>query len=360
MMRIQGYLRERGLDEHLTGALGIQVKRHRTLQNLVLLKYNQIASPMGDPMVQECRGVILDEADDWRVVARPYDKFFNAGEGHAAPLDWSTARVYDKLDGSLMTLYFYGGAWRVASSGTPDASGPAYPGRTFADLFFELYDREGRSPLRHCCYMFELCHPRTQVVVRYEEPRLVLHGARNLLTMEELEPEDVAAQYGWACVANYPLGSLEEVLAAASQLSPAEGEGYVVRDAAFRRLKVKSLRYVAVHHAKDGLTPRGILSVVQTGEASEVLAYFPELKVRAEEMRAKFDGFVAEVEADYAAMPEGPDMKAFALEAVKRRTQSALFALKRGKTPSARAFVSGMQVDKLLGFLGYEVSEEGA
>ena len=38
------------------------------------------------------------------------------------PIDWGTARVYEKLDGSLMTLYRYGGAWQVASSGLPDGS----------------------------------------------------------------------------------------------------------------------------------------------------------------------------------------------------------------------------------------------
>jgi tRNA splicing ligase len=53
-------------------------------------------------VVQECRGLILDESANWRIVAFPYTKFFNYGEEHAASIDWSTACVQEKLDGSLM------------------------------------------------------------------------------------------------------------------------------------------------------------------------------------------------------------------------------------------------------------------
>ena len=55
---------------------------------------------MGSPLVAECRGIILDEQDDWRVVSYPFDKFFNYNESKAAVLDWSQGvDVYEKLDG---------------------------------------------------------------------------------------------------------------------------------------------------------------------------------------------------------------------------------------------------------------------
>jgi len=54
-----------------------------------------------------CRGIILDAEDDWRVVSLPYVKFFNYGESYAdKTLDWTTAKVYEKLDGSMVTLYW--------------------------------------------------------------------------------------------------------------------------------------------------------------------------------------------------------------------------------------------------------------
>ena len=38
-------------------------------------------------------------------------------------INWKTARVYEKIDGSLMTLYFYDNKWIISSSGKPDADG---------------------------------------------------------------------------------------------------------------------------------------------------------------------------------------------------------------------------------------------
>jgi hypothetical protein len=131
------YLRGGGTLAELESRYGVTAKRHSEFPNLVMLKYNQLIAPMHEPITQECRGLILDEADDWRVVSFPYRKFFNHGEPNAAPIDWGTARVYEKLDGSLMTLYPYRGQWRVASSGTPDAGGPAHDGGiNFSRLFW--------------------------------------------------------------------------------------------------------------------------------------------------------------------------------------------------------------------------------
>src|SRR6476659_8011413 len=95
-----------------------------TAGDLVSLKYDQINSPMADPIVQECRGVVV-HVPTGTVLAHPYNKFWNHGEHLAATIDWSTARVQDKLDGSLMILYWHpaNGAWQVASSGHPIAGG---------------------------------------------------------------------------------------------------------------------------------------------------------------------------------------------------------------------------------------------
>ena len=83
------FLHEHGLEE-LCGRYAIRAKRHRNHPNL---KYSQILSPMHEPVVRECRGLIVDEADAWRVVCRAYDKFFNVGESNAAAVDWAAARV---------------------------------------------------------------------------------------------------------------------------------------------------------------------------------------------------------------------------------------------------------------------------
>lgn len=69
-------------------------------RDLVLLKYDQLNSDLGNEIVQECRGLILD-AHTFEVVCYPFNKFFNYGESHAADIDWRTAYVTEKLDGCV-------------------------------------------------------------------------------------------------------------------------------------------------------------------------------------------------------------------------------------------------------------------
>ncbi len=92
--------------------------------DLVSLKYNQIESPMDHPVVAQCRGMVV-HIPSREIVAHPYDKFWNHGDLLAPEIDWSTARVQEKLDGSLMILYWdrWLHDWAVASSGTPRAGG---------------------------------------------------------------------------------------------------------------------------------------------------------------------------------------------------------------------------------------------
>jgi hypothetical protein len=120
-LALQTLLRSHGLDG-LT-EIFIKARRHPLFPHLICFKYDQRRSPMAEPAVQDARGLILDESDDWAVVSMSFRKFFNLGEPLAADLDWSSARVEEKLDGSLLVLYPYAGTWQVQTSGTPDAGG---------------------------------------------------------------------------------------------------------------------------------------------------------------------------------------------------------------------------------------------
>jgi hypothetical protein len=154
----------------------------------VSLKYNMIESPMAGPIVQQCRGMVVDTARR-AVLAWPYDKFWNHGEGAAARIDWSTARVQEKLDGSFMILYWDAGAWWVASSGHPTAGGEFAGARTFRDAFWQAA-RDLEVDLAFAepgiVYMLELCDAPNRVVVRHDRPRLVRHGARAMASGVEL------------------------------------------------------------------------------------------------------------------------------------------------------------------------------
>jgi tRNA splicing ligase len=121
------YLRENGTKK-LEEQHRITIRAHKTYENLISLTYNQLKSDLKNPIVRQCRGIILDTSDNFQVISFPYEKFFNYCEGGAAKIDWKTARVTEKVDGSLMILYFYKDQWHISSSGTPDASGNVHIG----------------------------------------------------------------------------------------------------------------------------------------------------------------------------------------------------------------------------------------
>jgi hypothetical protein len=328
----------------LAAQYAIKATQHGKYPNLWLLKYAQIESPFKEPLVQECRGIILDISRDYAVVSHPYHKFFNQGESLAATLDWATAMAWEKLDGSLISLYHYDNSWHCATSGTPDASGPVGDeGMTFSDLFWSTFRSQGLSldnlnPTK--TYMMELCAPQNRVVVIYPEPKLYLHGVRDLATGQEESPE------GYSHVVplprRWPLTSPEECQTAAEALAPLEQEGYVVVDSKFNRLKVKSPSYVAIHHAKDSLSKRRIADLIRMGEGSEFLAYFPQLQAIYDDLKHRYDSMLQDAGQAWEEHKAVTDQKSFALRVKHLPYAGGLFLLKAGKAKTVAQWVASL------------------
>ncbi|RMF31174.1 MAG: 2'-5' RNA ligase, partial [Candidatus Nitrosothermus koennekii] len=255
-------LREYGL-QYIVDKYSLIVKYHNTWPNLVLLKYSQVETNLKYKAARQARGIILDTENDWRVVAYPYDKFFNHGEPLAADIDWSTAAIYEKLDGTLCTLYWYNNQWNVATPGSPDASGVCNNGKTtFADLFWKtFYELDYKLPEdTKLCYMFELMTSDNEIVVKHSRPRLVLHGIRDISHYPYLEQSptlDYRLKYNWEVVRKFDkTSSLEELLTVVKNIDGTTQEGFVVRDASFNRLKVKAPTYVELHYFANNFSDK--------------------------------------------------------------------------------------------------------
>ena len=98
-LEIQKWKRQGRSDDELDSEFAINTKRHPAYPNLQMMKYDQLASSFDKRIVQECRGLILDESNDFKVVNLSLFKFFNMHEPLAATVDWSTASVQEKCDG---------------------------------------------------------------------------------------------------------------------------------------------------------------------------------------------------------------------------------------------------------------------
>ena len=212
-----------------------------------------------DPLVQEARGIILD-TECLEVVCWPFRKFGNFNEEYADPIDWKTACVQEKVDGSIIKLWFSQrqDRWIFSTNSNIDAANAPIEGSARGHTFLDaILSAENYSDIhtdrldRKCTYIFELVGPETQVVIPYTTPLLYHTGTRNNVTGEEYD-ENI----GIVQPLRYPLRSLADCMEAARKLNAETSgvayEGFVVVDANWHRVKIKSPDYL-VRHKLSGI-----------------------------------------------------------------------------------------------------------
>lgn len=284
-------------------SLNVLVKEEDGLR---LLKYHQFDTPKNH-LTNQCRGTIVN---DDRIVCRGFYRFFNYGEPEASDIDWSTAVVQEKLDGSLIRFYYYHGWWRIATSGNIDAVNATIDTvtyDTFHSIVSEYLDdhdlwKEVNTFDTDYTYLFELTSPYNRVVVPYTETTLTFLSRIH----NESGTEDIVNHTAFPSVTCYDVQK-DECFSNVSNM-PYSQEGYVVRDAQGRRIKVKSPAYVHVHKLKGDATPspRIIVEMIQEGEDAEFLSYFPEYKEDFAYVRSKIMCFVSQAEMAYALCKNVP------------------------------------------------------
>ncbi len=303
MLAIQRYIKEHGLE---TAIADFKLKS-RVYDNKILLKYDQLVSPalMGLPEMQDCRGLILD-LNDFSVISLAFRKFFNSEEGNAHKIDWNTAHILEKLDGSMMQIYWdkYKNIWFAGTSGTAEGEGLVNNklGTTFNDLFwntiFEKYPKFRLGWLdKKCCYVFELTTPFNIVVKPHGESSVTLLTARNLETLKEATREELI-ECGKALhlpvVKSYDLMDVEKIKNTFEEKDPFF-EGYVVVDNYFNRVKIKSPKYVAIHHLKNRTAEHHIVEIIKTNEIEEFVATFIDRKEEIYRLKDNYDNLIGKL-----------------------------------------------------------------
>ena len=169
MLAIQKYIAKHGIAK----AINDFKLKSKEYDNKILLKYDQLISPtlMGLPEMQDCRGLILEKGS-WKVMSLAFRKFFNGEEGNAAKVDWNTANVLEKLDGTLIQVYWDWNdmMWYAGTTGTAEGEGEVNNkmGTTFNSLFWDtVTEKYALNPCmldKDHVYVFELTTPYNIVV----------------------------------------------------------------------------------------------------------------------------------------------------------------------------------------------------
>ena len=272
----------------------------------IMFKYDQIHSNFVFSLVQEARGIIFKEGQWDRPVCWAFNKFGNYGESYVPEIDWSTACVTEKVDGSLIKLWYNCGGWHISTNGTIDAfKAPLNDVKynSFGDYFIDTlkkyypYESDFIENLdEKCTYMFELVGPSNRVVVPYEESKIYFLGVRNNWTGQELS-WNIYDTYAFRVdrfeiPKQYPLTSLAECIKVAEEFDWQQ-EGFVVCDGYFNRVKVKSPAYILAHYTRNNnvITKKHLIKVVLANEVEEFICYASEYKEEVLKCKTEIETF---------------------------------------------------------------------
>lgn len=359
-LEVQKYLRSGKTLKELNEELGIKAN---ILGNLVLLNYSQIDSPKTNPIVMECRSLVL-ELNTWNIVSMGFRRFFNYGEVKESSegFDFKHADAIEKVDGSFIQVFWYDNRWYMTTRGTIEGTGNVnLLNMTFKQLFdvtVKKYPDFWDNIDKKLIYIFELVSPENQVVKMYSDKALYLTALRNTYDFSELSysmMEIEAKSLGVRIPRKYSFKNIEALFDLAAGLKDLD-EGFVcvdyskLYDGNYRRLKVKNPAYVAISHAKEsgGKSVRSLMRLVWTGEHEEFVTYFPQFSPIISKLKSSYDVFHVNItrDIDEAKKRKSCSRKEFAMWAQSTVCPSVMFMVYDGKVNSFKNHIDEMMKNK--------------
>jgi len=232
-------------------------QNHPTLP-LIIWNYSQTTQYENywDEITLSCRGLVTN--DKGNIVARGFNKFFNIEEGKFEPTE--NFEVWEKMDGSLLLVFWYEGQWVVATRGsfTSDQSikGIELLKKYNTDIMF-----------RHLTFCFEILFPQNRVVVDYGDYEgLVLLGTFDK-NGKEYDVE-MWREYGFDVVKKYDgIKDFKELKAMVKD----DQEGFVVKFTNGDRVKIKGVEYLRLHKTMTNMSTTAVWECLKNGDDIETL-----------------------------------------------------------------------------------------
>lgn len=333
MLQVQKWLKEHDNLDMLENQLGI-THNLSSVDSRVILNYSQIESPKTNPIVRECRGLVLDTVD-WSLVARSFSRFFNWGEvlDERDNFNWNDCVCQHKEDGSLILLYHWRGNWHINTRNSFGGGEVNDSGYTWRELFNSCVDYKD-LPTQYT-YVFELCSPYNKIVRTYSNATaylLTIYDKHNELPFHIYK--ESARIAGLNTPSYHTFDHINMVHDYIDQLSQNDNtfEGIVLRDSDNRRWKVKSAKYVALHRMFGNgnlFSVKNLLPFVLAGETAELLTYYPEASGKVNELAQKIENWKKELDNLWFVYHDEHSQKKFALAIKNHPLSSILFEARK-------------------------------
>jgi RNA ligase len=269
------------LKEHLMNGV-VRSQTHPTLP-LTIFNYTEQAQIHGiwDSCTTKCRGLVVDNQQN--VIARGFDKFFNAEEKASPGVTWAdyiqryatgVPEVTKKLDGSLGILYRYQGRVGIATRGSFTSDQALWATNWYLKHVSEEARKgwlsewpEGYTPV------FEIIYRANRIVVDYDFEGLVLLALIHNRTGAELNRQSLEV---WAFDNNIPVvQKFDKSLAQCAAENNLNEEGYVLTwhgdyRQAPHKVKVKFADYVRLHRIVTGMNPKDVWEMMASGQYDQI------------------------------------------------------------------------------------------
>jgi len=259
---------------------------HPTLP-LTIWNYTEIVQYEGlwDEVTLSCRGLVTD--DKGIVIARPFRKFFNIEEGKHIPT--SSFEVYEKMDGSLIIVFWYDGGWVVASRGSFSSDQAVAASK----IFFDKLDHNFSIGIT---YLFEFTANWNRIVVDYGDvDNLTLLGAirtddETEATYEQLEM--IASGANCDVVKRYD--GIKDYSTLKGIIKDNQ-EGFVIRFSNGDRMKIKGDEYLRLHKIMTEVSTKSVWEILSNGDNMEGLLkdvpdeFYDKIKEYETELRTNYN-----------------------------------------------------------------------
>lgn len=263
---------------------------HPTLP-LTIWNYSEKCQYEGlwDKTLLMCRGLVTN--NEGNIVARGFPKFFNIEEGKFTPTE--KFEVFEKMDGSLLLVFWYEGQWVVATRGsfTSDQS-------IKSRELLKKYNTD--IMFRHLTFCFETIYKNNRIVCDYGDYEgLVLLGTFDT-TGKEYDIE-MWSQWGFDVVKKYDgIEDYKEL----KEMVKNDQEGFVVKFSNGDRIKVKGVEYLRLHKIMTNVTTTGVWEYLRNGEdVMEILKEVPD------EFYNKIKSYVRDLKYGYFQISEDAGKK---------------------------------------------------
>jgi len=237
-----------------------------------------------DEVTLMCRGLVTDHTGD--IVAKPFDKFFNIEEGKFEPTE--KFEVYEKMDGSLLIVFWYEGQWVVATRGSFGSDQAIKGGELLKKYNTDIM-------FRHLTFCFEVLYKNNRIVCDYGDYEgLVLLGTFDMFGKEY--DVEMWREHGFDVVKKYD--GIKDFKELKSMVKDNQ-EGFVVKFSNGDRIKVKGVEYLRLHKIMTNVTTTGVWEFLKNGEdVMEILKDVPD------EFYNKIKSYVKDLRYSYFQISE--------------------------------------------------------